>query len=205
MSKNHLQHLTKVQIDEFFDALNFMNMEEIKHFCNKHGISISGKKGHILDRLKHYLITGEILHPKKIPPISKAKVGEIYLLKPNVLILKGAYKNDFQTRRFFKKLVGEHFHFTAFGQDWISKRWEQGKPPTYNEFAKAWQKEYLKRKKIKANPKKEWAYLNFMQQFLANYPNALKKELAIAWEEERNKQAKKAMKILNKIKISRNK
>lgn len=148
-------------------------------------------------------MTGEILQPKKIPTISKAETGKKYPLKPDTLILYGAYKNDLTTRNFFKKLIGEHFHFTAFGQDWIAKRWQQGKPPTYSEFAKAWQKEYLKRKSSKANPKKEWAYLNFLQRFLTQHPNASKQQLALAWKKERNKQAKNAMWVLDKIKASR--
>lgn len=45
MPKNHLQHLTKAQREELFDALNYMNMAEIKRFCIKHSIVQNGKKG----------------------------------------------------------------------------------------------------------------------------------------------------------------
>lgn len=182
MKKNFLKDLSEIQKGELFEALYYMNMSEIKNFCYNHKISISGKKRDILDRIKHYLITGEILQPKKIPAISRAKNRTQYPLTPDTLILFGSYKNDLRTRNFFKILIGEHFHFTAFGQDWVMKRWQQGKPPTYGEFAKTWQKENLKRKKSKANPKKEWAYLNFLQRFVAKYPHASKKEFAARLE-----------------------
>ncbi len=199
MEKNFLKDLSEIQKAGLFEALYYMNMSEIKNFCYSHKISISGKKGEILDRIKHYRITGEILQPKKIPAISKAKDSTQYPLTPETLILFGSYTNDLMTRNFFKSLIGEHFHFTAFGQDWIMKRWQQGKPPTYGEFAKVWQKEYLKRKKSKANPKKEWAYLNYLQRFVAQYPDASKKEFGAAWKKERNKQAEKAIQLLNSI------
>lgn len=202
MSKNVLRHLTQAQRKTLFDAFNYMKMGEIKVFCNNYGIATSGKKGQLLDRLKHYLLTGEMLQPKVIPAISKAKPEKDYPLKSSTLILQGAYKNDLRTRIFFKKLIGEHFHFTAFGQDWIMNQWQQGKPPTYIEFATAWQKEYLKRKKAKANPKKEWAYLNFLQRYQKKHPKSSKKELALAWEAERQKYAKKAINVLSKIKIA---
>lgn len=196
---NLIKHLTKNQQEEFFDALNYMNMQEIKAFCLKHDISMNGKKGNILDRIKHYLTTGCILQPKKIPPKSKADKNKNYPLAPKTLILHGAYKNDLKTRIFLKSIIGEHFHFTAFGQDWIMNRWQQGKPPTYSEFAKFWQKEYLKRKNSKANPRKEWAYLNFIQRTLIQSPKISKKELTSSWEKERSQQAKKAIMILNQI------
>ncbi len=196
---NLIKHLTSKQKNELFDALNYMKIGEIKKFCNKHAISIQGKKGEILNRVKHFLTTGNILLPRAMPEISKAKKNNSYPLKSNTLILHGAYKNDLATRSFFKKLVGEHFHFTSFGQDWIAERWQQGKPPTYAEFANAWQKEYLNRKKSEANPKQEWAYLNFMRRFQKENPNASKKDISKMWEKTRKQQVAKAKLVLDKI------
>lgn len=197
---NLLKHISKKAKDNLFEALNYMKMTEIKEFCHKHSIPSSGKKGEILERIKQYLTTGQILLPKPIPDSSKAKAGKLYVLAGNAKILKGAYKNDLATRKFFKKMIGEHFHFTSYGQDWILKHWLAGKPPAYAQFAKYWQKEYLLRKKSDANPKKEWAYLNFIKKFKKNYPSAKKNEIAIKWEQARKEYVSIAKKILDQIK-----
>lgn len=199
MLKSFIANLSKAQQQELFDALYFMNMEEIKMFCARHQIPIAAKKGPIIEVIKKYLLTGEIAKFKSIPAISKATPGKHYPLKSSTLILQGAYKNDLKTRKFFKSLIGEHFHFTAFGQDWINERWLRGKPPTYAEFAKAWQKEYVHRKTIKPQPKKEWAYLNFIQRTLEKNPKTTKADITKAWKKERAAQAAKAKAILNKI------
>lgn len=196
---NLLKHLTKKEKETLFDALNYLKMAEIKTFCQKHSIPVSGKKGEILDRIKQYLMTGKIKLPTKIPEISKAKSEKIYPLASDTKILKGSYKNDTLTRNFFKNIIGEHFHFTSFGQDWILKQWQAGKPPTYAQFAKFWQKEYVLRKNSEANPKKEWAYLNFVKRFQKEHPKLQKTDALKAWEKIRKEQAKKALLILNAI------
>lgn len=61
---------------------------------------------------------------------------------------------------FLKKLIGDYFHFTAFGVDWVDERWMDGNPPTYQEFVDMWRAEYKRRQETPANPKEEWAYIN---------------------------------------------
>lgn len=197
---NLIKHLTGEEKNNLFDALNYMKMKEIKNFCKNHVIPTKGQKGEILKRIKHFLTTGDILLPLVMPEKSKSKKGVQYPLHPDTHILYGAYKNDLKTRTFFKKLIGDHFHFTAFGQDWIADRWQKGRPPTYAEFAKAWQNEYLKRAKSEANPKQEWAYLNFVRRFQKENPGASKTDVAKGWEKTRKQQVKRAKLILDKIK-----
>lgn len=57
------------------------------------------------------------------------------------------------------------------------------------------------RKKSETNPKKEWAYLNFIKEFKKNYPLAKKNEIALKWEQSRKTQVSKAIKILDQIKM----
>lgn len=191
--------LSSKNLAELEEALNYMLMEELKEICESLNIPCSGKKGELIKRILHFVISGKILTPKGIPATSKAKKGEIYPLTFNTLILSGSYKNDLNTRLFMQKLVGKHFHFTAFGQDWIKEQWLAGTPPTYKEFAIFWQREYEARKKKTANPKKEWAYLNFIQSYLVKTPNAPRNEITDAWEKERRGQAKKAKSLLKKL------
>lgn len=180
---------------ELFEALYYLKMAELKKICNQLDLPDSPPKGQMIDRIKYFLSTGKILKTQVIPEISKAsyfakpskdrKKNQHYPLKPDTLMLKGAYKNDAQTRAFFKTLIGDHFHFTAFGIDWLNEHWMQGRPPTYQEFATMWQKEVDKRKHEKPAPKKEWAYITFVQNYMEKHPNASKAEVTTAWNKIR--------------------
>jgi len=182
-------------------ALNHMNMKELKGECRSLGIRLTGRKGDMING-----ILGLVRGTKKpiansIPHKCQARPARIYSLKRQTLILCGSYKNNDATRDFLKSLVGPHFHFTAFGQDWIRRRWAKGKPPTYAGFARAWQQEYLRRRSCKtARPKKEWAYLNFVQRFGKKNSVIDRNELASEWKAQRAAQAALAQRILGDFK-----
>jgi hypothetical protein len=182
--KNSIKLPAKEKLKESF---NYLKMHELKALINHFALENKGKKGELIDRILHYLYTGKKLRSKKIPETSLAKPRTRYSLAANSLMLKGAYKNDLETRLFFKKLIGDHFHFTAYGIDWLNERWQKGKPPTYREFAEMWQKEYTKRQNKQVAPKEEWAYINFVQKFLNEFPNSSRTEIMEAWKNERIK------------------
>ncbi len=194
--RNTLAHLSKQQQEELFNDMYLLKMNELRSLCEYLGIPKTGKKGFLIDLIKQYLLTGEVLKPTLIPNISRAPKGMHSELRSDALILYGLYKNDLRTRLFMKTLVGKHFHFTAFGQDWIRERWEKGKPPTYQEFADMWQAEYLAGKNKKRSPKKEWAFLNFGLAYHNAHPEASKQEIMELWKA---KQAAVAMRVKDLI------
>lgn len=180
-------------------ALLYLKMSELRERCLRLGLAEKGKKLVLIDRILAFVQTGERKTPSTFPESSKAKRGMKYPLHPSTLILKNAYKNDLKTRIFLKSLVGDHFHFTAYGIDWIDERWYAGRPPSYQEFAHFWQSEYLKREKVKVPPKKEWAYINFVQNYLLQKPDAAKDEIHSSWDEEQKRQLRVVDAILSKI------
>ncbi|HQS84703.1 MAG: hypothetical protein B7Y25_07240 [Alphaproteobacteria bacterium 16-39-46] len=182
------------------ESLNFLHMEELKEICTKLLLPTQEKKGALILRILHFIEFGKVIKAPKIPDISCARRGENYPLHPTTCILKGNYKNDLTTRLFFKKLIGEHFHFTAFGVDWLNNRWIQGKPPTYQEFADMWTNEIKRRKEEGSHPKEEWAYINFTQKFMRQNPNSQRHELLEAWEKERQRQKENVTKIMQMFK-----
>ena len=193
-----MNSLSNQDLKELFDALHFMNMKELRQWCNTHNIPSKENKVALIEKIMHFIKTGAILPVQELPAISRAQKGKDYPLHEGTLILLGFFKNDLKTRNFFKKLIGNHFHFTAFGIDWINERWQAGKPPTYKEFAQMWQREYERRKKTKAQPKKEWALLTFIQQYQEKNHDASKQEVMHAWKKEREKQVKRAQELLKK-------
>ncbi len=191
--------LNQHELDQLNQNLYFLHISELKDICHRLNLPPAGRKLDLITRIMSFLRTGKVAVPPMMPEISKAKKGHEYPLTPKAKMLLGSYKNDLKTRKFMKTLVGEHFHFTAYGQDWLKVKWLAGEPPTYSDFAAYWQKEYERRKNRKAAPKLEWAYLNFAQQFRELHPKASVNEIGKAWEGEHSRRVKETTIILDRM------
>lgn len=196
MSQNHKNPLSEQQLLELNEAMQFLKMQELKELCVLYGLSDKGYKAELIQRIVTFIGTGEKLVSRTMPSCSKAHKEQKYRLASDTLILFGAYKNDLKTRDFFKTLIGNHFHFTAYGIDWLNERWYAGNPPTYAEFAQFWQQEYSNRKLEKKAPKKEWALINFVQKFIKENPYADRNEVITAWKHERLSNMEKVKELL---------
>lgn len=182
------------KMEELKKDIYFLNMGELKKLSRLLNLSEVGKKKDLIQRILIFLETGKVFKARVIPEDSKAKWGVSYPLSSETLILYGNYKNDHATRLFMKTLVGDHFHFTARGQDWIKERWLEGKPPTYAEFAAFWSHQYENQKK--GPPKQEWAYLNFVQGYVHKFPKSKKPEIMEAWKKTREEKVQRVNTIL---------
>ena len=179
-------------------SIVFFNIQELKRMCEGLRLPGAGKKMALITRIMTYLETGEVVLSPLIPAVSRPQRGEKQELAPAAKMLYGSFKNDAATRAFLKTLVGKHFHYTAFGLDWLNERWLAGNPPTFAEFATFWQAETNARKKQKAPLKKEWALLNFVMAYIKKYPEAPREEVVIAWKHERALQVEAGMQLLRK-------
>lgn len=194
--------LLKAQdVETLTDALNYMKLPELKQALEQFELHTKGRKIDLIERIITYIETGEVTEIPQIPAESRAQKGVEYPLHPDTLMLYGSFKNDLKTREFFKQLIGKSFHYTAFGIDWLNQRWLMGEPPTYREFALFWKNEKALRKNRKAEPKKEWALLNFLQEYLAENPDRarVRGEFIAAWNRRRNEMVAVAQGILRKI------
>lgn len=181
------------------NSLLFLHVEELREIARSLSLTDKGTKKMIIFRICHFLETGEKLTVPKFPKESCSERGKTYPLAKEALMLKGAYKNDLKNRLFFKSLIGPYFHFTAYGIDWLNEQWLKGTPPTYLEFAKMWESEYQRRKAMAVSPKEEWAYINFVQNFLKETPSASQEEVNRSWKAEREMQKKKVSQFLDAL------
>jgi len=191
--------LTNKTINDFSDALHYMKMTELRASCFKLSLPATGKKAEIITRIISFVTTGNITANKTMPASSLAKNYQPQPLRKESLMLYGSYKNDAITRALFKHIIGLHFHFTAFGIDWLNERWFAGKPPTYQEFADYWVKETARRKTTPSKPKQEWAYLSFLQRATQQKADMPKQELMVAWKKLRAQKAAFAQGIIDKF------
>lgn len=184
---------------KLYEALHYLSVPELQECCRILSLAEPGKKGELITRIMLYIQAGSVTKGKEIPAASRSKNYPQQPLRKDALMLHGSYKNDEQTRALFTSLIGPHFHFTAFGIDWLNERWQQGKPPTYQEFADYWVKEMEKRKQKQPKPKKEWAYLNFLQQASKEYPEATQEELIEKWKKLQNEKAAYALETIKRL------
>jgi hypothetical protein len=178
------------------ESMHFMKMAELQEGCRILGLPDSGKKGELIEKIMMFIRTGKTMSLPTIPDQSRARHHAPQDLRPNALMLYGSYKNDAVTRAFFKTLIGSHFHYTAFGVDWLNDRWIAGKPPTYQEFADYWIAESERRKKKRKEPKKEWRFINFMQEMQITHPTASKDDMMAAWKTAQAQNAQRARRTL---------
>lgn len=199
LRKNQYPLLNDQELDDLYASLHFMKMAELKKGCRILFLPEAGKKGELIERITTFIKTGHIKNIQKIPARSLAKNYPSQPLQVTSLMLYGSYRNDLETRIFFKKLIGHHFHFTAFGIDWLNERWLQGNPPTYQEFARYWVEETDRRKKIKADPKKEWAFITFLQHMAEVQPEMPQSQLMHEWKKLQAEKASIACKTLEEV------
>ena len=62
-----------------------------------------------------------------------------------------------------------------------------------------WQKEVDRRKNTPAEPKKEWAYINFLQQYKIEHPTATAAQARKAWKIVRAEKVQQVIEILKKL------
>lgn len=186
--------LSKAEVQALEQSLLYLNLKELRHILDYFDLPARGSKIDLISMIIAFFSGKKIVSSQTMPSISIAK--KEVPLRVDSLILKGSYKNDLKTRNFFKSLIGDYFHFTAFGIDWIKQRWQAGDPPTYGEFAEFWQKEYLRRKSKKASPKKEWAYITFLQHYAESNPQATQDQLRKAWHDARLMHVRRVEEIL---------
>lgn len=184
------------------DALHYMKMAELRASCLVLGLPKLGNKRFLIDLIMHFVQTRKVLVKLPIPAISRANNHAFQTLAPNSLMLYGQYKNDLKNRNFFKTIIGEYFHYTAFGIDWLNTRWQAGQPPSYQEFADYWKQEYTQRQLLQAPLKAEWAYLNFLQKLQKEQPNLSQSTLLAAWKAKQTEQASLAKNLLTKMPIN---
>lgn len=197
-----LTSLQKAERETLLDDLNYLNLSEIKQFCKKHSIpfaihvetgdgskkktSDTDRKGMILNRMHHYLKTGEVL-PATCFQASVVCFGELPKnLKPTDRLYYGQYnKKNKKLMTFLGELTGDKFKDGAVARVLLAEYWTDGMAPTLQEFAKKWFQ-------ITADPGKpapEYAYLS---------DRASRKKID-NWKEYRSEKARKIISVLNKL------
>ncbi|MGN5650430.1 DUF6434 domain-containing protein [Bacillus sp. Brlt_9] len=157
--------LTKeISIEDFKDY--YWLKEELQSFCRDNGISASGSKIEISDRIETFLRTGEIKKPQRNSKANKKPRTNCELSLDTVI--SENHRCSQEVRVFFKTVIPK-FHFSTYIQNYFKNN--IGK--TYRDVVNAWNEE----EKLKKDPsyqKKispQFEYNQFIRDYFSDSKN----------------------------------
>jgi len=180
-----------------------MNLEEIRGFCSARGIPFrivadypngrtkvtkdTDRKPIVLARIRHFLTTGDVGQPTRIPA-RVVREGEppARLRRGDRLYYRWYAKEFDRVMRVLRDLTGGQFKDGAVARVVAMDFWTRGVAPTLEEFARAWTKAKAEQHRM-LTP--EYAYLTDLRH----------KRADVDWKEQRNAKAKSALATLAKI------
>lgn len=182
--------------------LFYMNLGEIRTFCNDHGIPYricvaakdgtlrntkdTDRKSVVLERVRHYLETGEIPPPTAFPERIVRTDGCPEELNPRDRLYYGWYdKKSPVMVGLLQALTDGKFRNGAIARILCREFWSAGKAPTFAEYAKAWLRE--NEKGLGYHPEAAWL------------TDRARGEAGGDWKKKRVERAQRAMKVLAKI------
>ncbi|WP_454191158.1 DUF6434 domain-containing protein [Paenibacillus sp. Marseille-Q7038] len=155
-------NLTKdINIQSFIDF--YWLKEELQMFCRENGISASGSKIEIADRIETFLRTGEIKKPTKKTRVNKRVESPVNLSLDT--IIRESHRCSQEVRAFFKTIIPK-FHFSTYIQDYFKNN--VGK--TYRDVVGAWYEEEERKKdpSYKKNIAPQFEYNQYIHDFFAD-------------------------------------
>ena len=170
-------NLTKeISINDFKDY--YWLKEELQNFCRENGMSASGSKLEISERIETFFMTGEIKKPLRKTRVIKNEEPQSELSLDTVITENHRCSQD--VRAFFKSVIPK-FHFSTYIQNYFKNN--IGK--TYRDVVDAWYEEEERKKdpSYKKIIAPQFEYNQFIRDFFADPKNQGKsREEAIeAW------------------------
>lgn len=140
--------------------------EELQMFCRENGISSSGSKLELADRIETFLQTGEIKKPQRKSNVKRRVETNIKLSLDTVITEN--HRCSQIVRAFFKTVIPK-FHFSTYIQNYFKTN--VGK--TYRDVVDAWYEEEERKKdpSYKKNIAPQFEYNQFIRDFFADSNN----------------------------------
>lgn len=144
--------------------------EELIVFCRENGISTTGKKLEIVNRIAHYLDTGEILpvHASKMRKSNVMHIDDSVIIEENIICSQ-------VHRLYFENRIGPSFSFCIEFQKWLKAN--AGK--TYKEAVDAYK--LIRQNKHKAEIEPQFEYNTYIRDFFFANPSLSLKQAVACW------------------------
>jgi hypothetical protein len=149
--------LTAAERKSVFEDIYYLNMAELRRFCDAHAIPYkihietgdgrivqtrdADRKGIVIDRIVHFLSSGEI---KEKTVYKRTVIATGGLEEPPAEsdpVLYGRYRNHASSiLKLMKRLTEGKFEFGAVAQEVLRACWSRNEATTYRDFAGLWEK-----------------------------------------------------------------
>ena len=129
--------IKEMSIKDFKDY--YWLKEELQNFCRENGMSTSGSKLEISERIETFLMTGEMKKPLRKSRVNKNEEPQSELSLDTVIT--GNHRCNQDVRAFFKSVIPK-FHFSTYIQNYFKNN--IGK--TYHDVVDAWYEEEERKK-----------------------------------------------------------
>ena len=171
----------KLSVTDFKDFYRLK--KELTDFCKSKGISATGSKQELTERIITYLQSGKIT--KTVPAqqtISKFDWNNAVITLDT--IITDNYRNSENVRAFMKRETGSHFRFNTLFMNWM----KQNTGKTMRDAVTAWKQIYelKKDKNYHTTISSQFEYNTYIRDFLADNKDKSLKEAIQCWKLKRN-------------------
>ena len=198
---NTRPQLTKDLKSEDFKEYYFLK-EELKDFCKKEGLKVSGSKNQLEERIIYYLDTGKSLDNSRSIEnknnYSKSNSNKATTYEEITLdsILGENFKCSEDKREFFEKEIGKGFKFKVKFQKWLKVNPDK----TYQDAINAYYE--LQNSKEKTKIDKQFQYNQYIRDFFDDNDDKTLNDAIKCWKYKKsikghNKYEKSDLDILN--------
>lgn len=154
---------------------------ELIVFCRSVGISTSGGKIEIAERIRLYLSTGEITKTKKVKSSSTFNWNNEILTRET--IITDNYKNGENVRSFFISEIGTHFTFNVIFMKWLKENIGKSLGDAIIEWIRIFDLKNDKNYVSEINP--QFEYNRYMRAFLNDNTELSSKDAMKYWKLKR--------------------
>jgi len=158
-----------------FDRVYWLK-QQLTDFCRTHALPVSGSKRELSQRIRMFLLTGEVLTPA---PRHAPKATMPAEFRRDTVIGPG-WRCSQAIRAFFESEIGPQFHFTATMREFI----KHGEGKTLQEAIDAWHQNHH-------NPSSEtpiapqFEYNRHIRDFFHQRPGATLQDAIAAWNDKK--------------------
>ena len=168
-----------ISVKDFTDF--YWLKKELTDFCRKSGLSTSGGKIEIAQRIIDFLTTSTsapVAPPKKVRPQSIFNWNDQSLTSST--LITDNYKSTENVRAFFIREIGSHFSFNVSFMRWLKEN--SGK--TLADAIQEWQRlhELKKDKKYMLPIAPQFEYNRYMRAFLTDNPSLTARDAMKFWK-----------------------
>ena len=146
------------------------------------GLKTTSGKFVILERIAHFLDTGEQRYPGDLPQSTRSKFDWHSADLSSVTVITDSYKNTQNVRRFFKQAVGPQFKFNIAFMEWMKSN--EGK--TLGDACAAYQaiKKQEKSPDFSTSIKDHNQFNQYTRDFLADNPTLTMDDVRNVWAQK---------------------